>query len=122
MVDPPARCCSRDQPFKHATSAAHNLGRIDALGGVSCIDDQLRPLDDRLVVVAGVVGDDDGGVVLGQVVERSAGHIQVVVAAAAHGGKVRIVVGHDGAPLAQQLDDGQRGRLAQVVDVALVGQ
>src|SRR5665213_697327 len=105
-------------------SAAHNLLRIDPLGGVARVYHQLRPLDDRLVVVAGVVGDNDDGVVLGQrvqVVERGVGHIQVVVAAVAYGGEEGIVVSDDGSSLAQQLNDGQRGRFAQVVDVALVG-
>ena len=49
-------------------------------------------------------------------------HVEVVVAAAAHGGEERIVIGDDGALGAEQLDDGERGRLAEVVDVALVGE
>ena len=53
-------------------SAADDLGRVDALGGVARVDDELRLLDDGGVVVAGVVGDDDDGVVLGEIVERSA--------------------------------------------------
>ena len=96
--------------------------RIDSFGGVSGVDDQFGLLDDGWVVVAGVVGDDEDGVVLAEVVERSAGHVEVVVAAVAHGGEVGVVVGDDGALVAQQFDDGERGRLAQVVDVALVGQ
>ena len=69
-----------------------------------------------------MVGDNDDRVEVGQIIERSAGHIQFVVASAAYSGEVRIVVGDDSAFVAQQLEDGQRRRLAQVVDVALVGQ
>ena len=69
-----------------------------------------------------MVGDDEHGVVLAEVVERRAGHVEVVVAAVADGGEEGIVVGDHGALFAQQFDDGERRRLAQVVDVALVGQ
>src|ERR1035437_1750041 len=69
-------------------SAAHNFRRIDASGGVARVHLQLRLLDNGLVVVGGMVGDDDHGVELGEVVERGVGHVKGVVAALAHGGKV----------------------------------
>ena len=69
-----------------------------------------------------MVGDDDNGVVLAEIVQRRVGHVERVVAAVADGGEVGIVVGDDCALLAKQFDDGERRRLAQVVDVALVGQ
>ena len=74
------------------------------------------------IIVAGMVGDNHHRVILAEILERSVGHIQVVVAASAHGGKVRVVVGHDGAFIAQQFDNRQRRRFAQVVDVPFVGQ
>ena len=114
------RHCRRQRQIKF--SAADDVSRVDSFGSVAGVDDEFRLLDDGLVVVAGVVGDDEDGVVLGEIVERRAGHVEVVVAAVAHGGEVGVVVGDDGALFAQQLDDGERGRLAQVVDVALVGQ
>ena len=61
-----------------------------------------------MVIVAGVVGDDDYGVVLAEVVERGADHVEVVVASVAHGREVRVVVGDDGAAFAEQLNDGER--------------
>ena len=44
------------------------------------------------------------------------------MAAAADGGEEGVVVGDDGALFAQQFNDGERGGLAQVVNVALVGE
>ena len=69
-----------------------------------------------------MVGDDNYGVVLAEVVEGSIDHVEVVVAAVADLGEEGIVVGDDGALLAEQLDNGERGRFAEVVDVALVGE
>src|SRR5579875_3566671 len=63
-------------------SAAHSLLRFDAFGCVARVDDQLRLLDDGPVVVTGVIGDDDYGVVLAESVQGRAGHVQVVVPAA----------------------------------------
>src|SRR4051812_15196983 len=72
--------------------AAHNVGRRDALGGVARIHHQLCLFDDCAVVVIGVVRDDEDAVVLRQVIERRAFHLQIVVTPAAHKRKVRIVV------------------------------
>ena len=68
-----------------------------------------------------MVSDYDDGVVLGKIVERGVGHVQVVVTAVAYFGEVWVVVGDDGALFAEQLNDGERGRFAQVVDIALIG-
>src|SRR5215469_7578039 len=68
-----------------------------------------------------MVGDDEDAVVGAQVVERSALHLQVIFAAAAHFGEVGIVVADDGAFPLQQLNDGQGRRFAQVIDVSFVG-
>ena len=69
-----------------------------------------------------MVGHDEDRVVLAEILERGVGHVQVVVAAAAHCCEIGIVVEDDGAFLAEQLDDGEGRRFAQIVDVALVGQ
>ncbi len=69
-----------------------------------------------------MVGDYDYGVVLSEVVEGGVGHVQVVMAATAYGREVGVVVRDDGALFAQKLDDGKRRRLAEVVDVSLVGE
>lgn len=89
--------------------AADDVGCFDSFGGIPGVDDKLRLLDDLFVVIAGVVGDDEDGVELAKVVERGAGHVEVVVAAVADGGEEGVVVGDDGSFCAQQLDDGERG-------------
>ena len=48
-------------------------------------------------------------------------HLQVVLAAAANEGKVRVVIADHGTLFLQQLDDGESGRLAQVVNISLIG-
>src|SRR5215471_6770273 len=68
-----------------------------------------------------MVGDNEDAIVSAQVVEWSALHLQVIFAAAAYFGKVGIVVADNGAFLLQQLNDGQGGRFAQVIDVSFVG-
>ena len=44
------------------------------------------------------------------------------MAAVAYCGEVGVVVEDYGAAFAEQLEDGQRGRFAEIVDVALVGE
>lgn len=56
----------------------------------------------------GLAGNDDDGVGLAEVVERGSGHVQVVKAATADGGKVEGVVGDDGAFVAQRPENRQR--------------
>jgi len=102
--------------------AADDFGGVYAFGGVSGVDYQLGLVDDGFVVVGGVVGDDDYGIVVSEVGERGVGHVEVVVAAATDGGKVGVVVGDDGALVSEEFDDGEGRRLAEVVDVALVGE
>ena len=102
--------------------ASDDFGGVYAFGGVSGVDYQLGLVDDGFVVVGGVVGDDDYGIVVSEVGERGVGHVEVVVAAATDGGKVGVVVGDDGALVSEEFDDGEGRRLAEVVDVALVGE
>jgi hypothetical protein len=105
-----------------ACSAAKNLGGGDAFGGVSGVDYQFGLVDYLLVVIGGVVGDYDYCVVAADVIQRRVGHVEVVVAASAYFGEVGVVVGDRSAPFAEEFDDGQRWGLAEVVDVAFVGQ
>src|SRR5579864_959464 len=100
--------------------AAHNLRTLKAFGGVSGVDHEIGLLDDCPIVVAGVVRYDDHGSVLLQVVEWRVGHLQVVLAAASHIFEVRIVVADVGAFFLEQLDDGQRRRFAQVVNILFI--
>ncbi len=97
---------------------------LDAASGVARVHDQLGGVDDRRVVVAGVIGGDDDAIVAadGLRVERHRLHVLVVVVA--HLVKLRevgIVVVEFRAALLQQLHDFQRGRLAEVIDVFFVG-
>src|SRR5580692_4991094 len=64
--------------------AVHDLVALDAAGGVPRIHYQLGLADDLLVVVVGVVGDDEHAIVLSEIVERGALHLQIVFAAATH--------------------------------------
>src|ERR1700722_11955176 len=68
-----------------------------------------------------MVGDDHNAVEFRDLVERRAGHIELVSAPAADEGEKRIVVLNMRTALLQQLDDGECGRLAKVVDIAFVG-
>src|ERR1035438_1705915 len=83
--------------FARNSLAADDIGGVDAFGGISCVDQQLRLFGECAVVVAGVVRDDDDGVVLAKVVKRGAGHVQVVVAASTNSGEVGVVICDDGA-------------------------
>ena len=68
-----------------------------------------------------MVSDDENRVVLAEMVERRASHVEVIVTSAADLGEKRIVVEDLGSGLTQQFDDGERRRFAEIVDVALVG-
>ena len=74
-----------------------------------------------MVVVIRVVSDDQDTVILAEVIQRRTGHLKVVFSSAADCGEIRIIVGNQGAIPLQFLNDGEGGRLAQVVNVFLVG-
>src|SRR5258707_15843934 len=67
-----------------------------------------------------MISYDDHGVILIQVLERRVFHIKIVLTAASYSSEKRIVVENDRAAPAKQLDNGERRRLAQVVDVLLI--
>src|ERR1035441_2119844 len=108
--------------MKRAGLAVNNVSSNDALGGVAGVDHQLRFGHNARIVIACVVGDDEYGVVLAEILQRSAGHVEVIAPPVSHSREERVVVENFGSGLAEQLDDGQRRRLAQIVDIALVGK
>ena len=67
-----------------------------------------------------MVGDDDYTVILVQIIQACAGHLQVILTAPAHKLEVRIVVAHLRSLLLQQFDDCQRWRFAEIVDILLI--
>src|ERR1019366_3958040 len=89
--------------------------------GVAGIDDQLGFGNDAAIVVVGVVGHDDDAVVLAEVFQFGALHLQVVFPAFSDEGEVGIVVANLRSVFLQQFDDGERRRLAEIVDVFFVG-
>src|SRR5512143_1081598 len=76
--------------------AADDFVALDALGGVASVDDQVGFLHDALVVIVGMIGDNQHAIVLSQVVERCTGHLQVVFASASDLGEIRVVVADQG--------------------------
>ena len=77
-------------------------------GGVAEVDDELSALDHAVVVDSRVVRDD-GDAVVGRRVEL--GRLQPELGQA---WDVRVVIGHVGTRVPQQLDHLQGGRLARV--------
>src|SRR5271165_2974717 len=110
--------------FQHTLSseqsAAHNLGAFNATGRIPGVDDQLSFADDVVIVVVRVVGDDQDAVVLAEILQFRALHLQVVLAAFANEWKVGIVIADLGSVFLQQFDNGERRRLAQIVDIFFV--
>src|SRR5579872_1889775 len=120
--------------FRSAVGSAGGCGELaeddfvaatlDAASGVARVDDQLGRVNDLGVVVAGVVGGNDDAIVTGDGLRVERHRLHVLVVIVAHLVKLRevgIVVVEFGAALLEQLHDLQRGRLAKVIDVFLVG-
>src|SRR5712692_4249565 len=102
------------------TLAADNLWALDASSGVARINHELRLPHDALVIVVGVIGHDQDAVVLRKIFQWGTLHLQVVLAPLANGWEVGIVVADLRALLLQQFNDGQGGRLAQIIDLLLI--
>src|ERR1035437_6442627 len=94
---------------------------MNAVGGISCVNYQLSFVDNLLVIVSAVVGHDQHAIIASDVFQGSGGHVQVVVPSFANRREEWIVIVYLCATLAQQLDDRQRRRFTQIVDVPLVG-
>jgi hypothetical protein len=70
---------SVSRPFATASTTNYVAGR-DIPGRVARINDQLRFANNACVVVIGVVGDDQHAIVLAQVLQVRAAHLQIVLA------------------------------------------
>src|SRR5215467_2441701 len=92
-----------------SNSAADYFFRVNSLGGVAGVDDELRFAHDLCIVVVGMIGENQHAVVLRQIVERYSVHVEIVVAAASYIREKGVVVRNDGASLLQQFDDRERG-------------
>ena len=82
---PPLRSILSASPFSSMhqeaspRSTVHDLRTEDSLGGIPRIHHQLRFFYYPLVIVAGMVGDDQNAVVFSQLVKRNALDLQVVL-------------------------------------------
>src|SRR2546425_5754652 len=67
-----------------------------------------------------MIRDDCHAIVLADVVQRNTFHLQVVMTSLEQHREVRVVVADKSALLPQQLDNGERRGLAQIIDILLV--
>src|SRR5580704_18978809 len=74
------------------SSAVDNLWTLDAARGVARIHHQVGLAHDAYEIVVGVVGHNQHAIVLGQIVQRCALHLKVILAAFADSREIRIVV------------------------------
>ena len=100
--------------------AVHDVLTADSLGGISRVNHELRIPYNRLVVIVGVVGNDQHAVVVSQTIQRLTLHLKVIFSTFTDHRYVRIVVGDHGALTLQLLNDRQSRRFAKVIDVPLV--
>ena len=85
----------------------HDFGAFDSAGGVAGVHHQLGFLNDAAIVVIGVVGDNDNAVILPQVLQLRALHLQVVFPPLADEREIGIVVADLGPISLQELDNGE---------------
>src|SRR5215469_14852641 len=110
-----------DALFEAGYSTTHNVPGMNAFHRVACINYQRCMLRDPLVVIISMVGHDQYTVILADVLDRRAFHLQIVMAPFTDKRKVWIVVADLSAIVLQQFNNRQGRRLAQVIDVLLVG-
>src|SRR6266581_686448 len=82
-------CCAVEED---ACLTADDFRRIQPLGGVAAVNQQLRAADDIGVIVAGVVGNDYHTIVFADGVERGARQLKIVFSSPAHEREIRIVI------------------------------
>ncbi len=99
--------------------AAHYFRAVHSPGGVPGINHELRLLHDAFEVVIGMIRDDHHTVVLSEIFQFSALHLQVVFSSPPDKGEVGIVVTDLRSLFLQQLDNRQRWRFPQVVNILL---
>jgi len=68
-----------------------------------------------------VIGDDNDAVVLAESLQWHALHLEIVLATLPNLWEIGVVVGNQRAMLLQGLDDRDRGRFTEVIDILLVG-
>src|ERR1700731_2089280 len=89
---------SSSYPCNSVGLAADQVRSLNALGRIPRIHDKLRLLHNLRVVIVRMVGYDQHAVVLLEMVQRSGGHVEVVMTPAPHRRMVGIVV-EDFGPL-----------------------
>ena len=104
---------------RHTHLQPDHFGRRVILERVARVDDQVGALDDGGVIESGMIGDHDNAVGAARTSLRASSRNQLVVVQA-NAGDERIAVGDARAAALQQQNNIQRGRLAHVVDIALV--
>ena len=90
---------------------------MDASGRVAAINDKLGLLNDLVVVVIRMVGDDQYAVIRTKVIQRCAPELEVILSAFFQHREVRVVVADRCALCLQQVNDGQGRRFAKVIDI-----
>src|SRR5437016_2618914 len=71
--------------------ATHHLVALNPLCCVARVYYQLRFLHDPAIVVFGMIGHDEHAIVLSEIFQRSAFHLQIILAALSDRGEKRIV-------------------------------
>ena len=77
------------------------------MGRISRVHNQFGAPHDIWIVVAGMISHDQNAVEAFDFIERSAGHVQIVLAPASHGWEVWIVVADFGTFFLKELNYGQ---------------
>src|ERR1700733_2307880 len=96
----------RSRPGYAIRSAKHNLGTLDPAGGIARVDHQLGLVHNAAVIVIGMVGHDHDAVILAQVFQIHALHLQVIFATFTDERKIGIVIANLGSILLQEFDNG----------------
>ena len=99
-------------PSLMSTSVEYGLAvddffALDSTSGITRVHHQLRVIHNLLVIVVGVVSNDQYAVVLSQVVERRARHLEIVLATTPNKWQVRVIIAYFRPRFPEQLNDRQ---------------
>src|ERR1700733_8042752 len=72
---------------------------------IACVNDELRLGDDLLVVIIGVIGEDNYAVVLTESLQWHTFHLKIVLASLSNLWEIGVVVVNSRATLLQSLND-----------------
>ncbi len=92
--------------------AAYDFIAVNPPSSVAGVDHQFGLFHDLPVVVVRVVGHDDDAVILSQILQLRALHLQIIFPALANEREVGIVIADLGSIFLQKFDNGERRRLA----------